>query len=230
MRAILAISFLVTTALVSTAALAADDGAGKPAQNLIRVLPASKPAVSAQATPVKQVLPATRQIVPEANTAPQTQLIQSALPPQPAPAPVAAPAPVQVAPPVAPPAAAAGTPAAAPTLAASDVPDVTGTLQADTPAAAAPVAPPADQPVAPPAAGKPADAQVLVQGDAGAAPKVEEQVAPQPAPVAPIVRVKPRKKYARYYDDRGPYNHYTRYSYRPRYSYSNGGYGGDGCQ
>ena len=66
MRAILILSFAVTTAIVSTSAFAAGEGTTKPAQNLIRILPAPKPVVSAPVVQIKQDLPVTRQIVPEA--------------------------------------------------------------------------------------------------------------------------------------------------------------------
>ena len=189
-----------------------------PAQNLF-VQPAPKPVVSAPVTQIKQDLPASRQIVPEASPTQETQQFQA-------------------------------TPAPAPKLAAGDVPAVTGTLQAEVPAAGAPAAPPA---ATPQVAEKPADAQQLIQGDAApaAAPQADAQAAPQPAPVAPTVSAKP-KKIVRYYqqddyaqDDYG-YQPQVRYSYDSGYGggYNNGysggynnsygsGYGsgyGDGCQ
>lgn len=273
MRAILVVSFAITTAIVSTAALAAGDGQGilkrriggaqqtfqpvakpvgqtarfntlvrppvqtiappivsgpkapafqaqiavppritpaptkvdfarpvvtapKPVTPTFRIQPAPKPVVSAPVIPIKQELPANRQIQVEG---PQVQQIQLA----PAPAP---------------------TPAPAPKLVANDGPEATGTLQAEVPNGTAPVAPPAD-------------AQQLIEGDTAAAPQAEEQVAPQPAPVAPTVTVKPTKKIVRYYqqDDDYAQDDYTQddYSYQPQVRYSNsygGGYGGDGCE
>jgi len=189
MRAILILSFAVTTAIVSTSAFAAGEGTTKPAQNLIRILPAPKPVVSAPVVQIKQGLPVTRQIVPEAAG------------PDPVPQ---APAPI--------PAVKAAAPA---------VPELTGTLRPEVPTAAA-AAPPADQPVEPKIAEKPADAPQLVEGDAAPAPQAEEQAAPQPAPVAPILTVKPRKKFVRYYKPRVRY-------YQPRVRYSSS-YGYGGCE
>ena len=110
MRAILVLSFAISTALVSSAAFAAGDKPAKPTQNFIRILPA--PAASVPVTPVKLQQPATRQIVPEAAAS------------QPAPQadPVPAPAPV---PPVA-------------KLTGTETPEVTGDLQAEIPDAATP--------------------------------------------------------------------------------------------
>ena len=57
MRALFVLSFALTTAIVSTSAFAAGEGTTKPTQNLIRILPAPKPAVSAPVVQIKQDLP-----------------------------------------------------------------------------------------------------------------------------------------------------------------------------
>ena len=117
--------------------------------------------------------------------------------------------------------------APAPKLAATEAPQA-----AEAPQTEAPVAAPVAPPVEPKVAEKPADAQQLIEGDAAQAPKVEEQAAP--APVAPTVTVKPRKKIVRYYyqqeDDGYAAEDDYSYSYQPRVRYSSsyggGGYGG----